>query len=86
MWRSKSSLMGSNTKWIDHSHGFGFPFIFGLVIFINEQRRILSQPATAWLEDQSADCAIVLTGGPFRIREGMDLLSQGKVKNSLFQV
>ena len=34
----------------------------------------------SWTEDRSADCAVVLTGGPGRIREGFDLLDQGWVK------
>jgi uncharacterized SAM-binding protein YcdF (DUF218 family) len=34
----------------------------------------------SWYEDQTADCGIVLTGGPGRIREGFDLLSQRAVQ------
>ena len=35
---------------------------------------------TSWTEDHSADCAVVLTGGPNRVREGFDLLAQHRVK------
>lgn len=58
-------------------------FILGLVFswfFYLESRKILAQEPTAWLEDHSADCAVVLTGGPQRVREGFDLLAQRRVK------
>ena len=35
---------------------------------------------TAWTEDHVADCAVVLTGGPYRVREGFDLLAQKRIK------
>lgn len=35
---------------------------------------------TSWREDVQADCAIVVTGGPGRVREGLDLLYRGAVK------
>ena len=38
------------------------------------------QTITAWDEDYKADCAVVLTGGAGRIREGLDLLSRGSVQ------
>lgn len=41
---------------------------------------VLSPPVNSWTEDQRADCAVVLTGGPGRIREGVDLLAQSSVK------
>lgn len=34
----------------------------------------------SWTEDQTADCAIVLTGGGGRIREGFDLLAHRDVR------
>jgi uncharacterized SAM-binding protein YcdF (DUF218 family) len=48
--------------------------------FGREYRRISGQPISAWTADISADCAVVLTGGPNRVREGLDLLSRGQVK------
>lgn len=45
-----------------------------------ESRQILQQEITAWTEDHRADCAVVLTGGPGRVREGLDLLAQNRVK------
>ena len=44
-----------------------------------EKKAISSEPISAWVEDHKADCAVVLTGGPGRVREGFDLLSQGQV-------
>jgi uncharacterized SAM-binding protein YcdF (DUF218 family) len=46
----------------------------------HEIRLILNQPVNSWTEDVSADCAVSLTGGPQRIREGLDLLSRHSVQ------
>lgn len=59
--------------------------IFAWIVFLSwaytrEVRLILRQPVTAWTEDISADCAVALTGGPQRIREGLDLLSRHSVQ------
>lgn len=53
-------------------------FVIGL--FGTEFNQITETPLTSWNEDQAADCAIVLTGGPGRVREGLDLLARGSVK------
>lgn len=45
-----------------------------------EKTMIEREPISAWTEDHKADCAVVLTGGPGRIREGFDLLAQGQVR------
>jgi uncharacterized SAM-binding protein YcdF (DUF218 family) len=47
--------------------------------FVHEVREIVLQPLSAWTEDVNADCAIALTGGPNRVREGFDLLSKRNV-------
>lgn len=47
---------------------------------VTNARDIRATPITAWTEDHRADCAIVLTGGPNRIRDGFDLLSQKMIK------
>lgn len=39
-----------------------------------------SQVFNTWTEDLTGDCAVVLTGGAQRLREGFDLLSQKRVK------
>lgn len=45
-----------------------------------ESQKILSQEVTAWTLDQKGDCGVVLTGSPGRVREGFDLLVQGRVR------
>ncbi len=48
--------------------------------FAREVNLILRQPVNSWTEDVSADCAVSLTGGPQRIREGLDLLARKAVQ------
>jgi len=45
-----------------------------------ESKVILQEPLTAWEKDHFSDCAIVLTGGPGRVREGFDMLAQGNAR------
>lgn len=45
-----------------------------------EMKEISRQPISAWTEQPQADCAVVLTGGPNRVNDGIDLLYQGLVK------
>ncbi len=59
----------------------GLVLIFLAVVFFREQQRIKTYfDINSWTGDQSADCAIVLTGGANRVREGFDLLSRRQVK------
>ncbi len=58
----------------------GFSILAAAWLFVHEARLILEQPITSWERDDTADCAIVLTGGPHRIREGVDLLAQKAVQ------
>ncbi len=58
----------------------GIAAIAALGIFVKEAYSILATDIQAWKTDQSGDCAVVLTGGPGRVREGLDLLAQGAVK------
>jgi uncharacterized SAM-binding protein YcdF (DUF218 family) len=48
-----------------------------------EYRKISTEPITSWDRDPSADCAVVLTGGPGRVREGLSLLSRNLVKKMI---
>ncbi len=48
--------------------------------FMREVRLVRAQTPNSWTEDVSADCAVVLTGGTNRIREGIDLLSRRAVQ------
>jgi uncharacterized SAM-binding protein YcdF (DUF218 family) len=59
--------------------GFLGAIILLTFIFTAEAKKILSQNLNSWTEDPVADCAVVLTGGPNRIREGFDLLSHRSV-------
>ena len=51
-----------------------------LFFFQKEADKILAQRPTAWELDHFSDCAIVLTGGRGRVREGFDLLTQKRIK------
>lgn len=62
---------------------FWFFLVLGGVIlyrFVNEYKRVQSEPMISWTKSQSADCAVVLTGGAGRVREGFDLLANQNVK------
>ncbi|PIS09855.1 MAG: YdcF family protein [Bdellovibrio sp. CG10_big_fil_rev_8_21_14_0_10_47_8] len=50
-----------------------------LIVFVKEYKNIRRQPVTSWTTDVSADCAVVLTGGANRVREGIDLLARKQV-------
>ena len=55
-------------------------FIVLYTLLESEKQKILSVPVNSWSEDHQADCALVLTGGPGRVREGFSLLSHRAVK------
>lgn len=58
----------------------GILFFFSLgFIFSRELNMLRSEPVNSWVVDQKADCAVVLTGGQGRVREGFDLLAQKQV-------
>lgn len=48
-------------------------------VFIDAYR-LRFQKVSSWMEDSKGDCAVVLTGGPGRVREGFDLLQRGDVR------
>lgn len=54
--------------------------VLSILKFKSHLDRIQAEKVTAWSQLTTADCAVVLTGGPGRIREGLDLLSQRRVK------
>ncbi len=57
--------------------------VIGLIVlyrFINEYQRVQNEPMISWTKSQTADCAVVLTGGAGRVREGFDLLVNQNVK------
>jgi uncharacterized SAM-binding protein YcdF (DUF218 family) len=55
--------------------------LFLCVRFYMEAKKIKSSTriVTAWKEDHRADCAVVLTGGVGRVRDGVDLLAQKQI-------
>lgn len=56
-------------------------FVLGFAVrLLREIQVVTSTPVNSWTRDVSADCAVVLTGGPGRVREGFDLLAEKKVK------
>lgn len=48
--------------------------------FTTEFNQIRKTPIDAWTRDQRADCAVVLTGGSGRVKEGMDLLARHAIR------
>ncbi len=54
--------------------------ILAVFLYTGEAKKILSQNVNSWSEDATGDCALVLTGGPNRIREGFDLLAHKSVQ------
>lgn len=80
MSKSKSSpaksSFGKKVRWMI----FGGVSALTATAFFFESRKILSEPITVWTQDPVADCAVVLTGGSNRVREGGDLLARGQVK------
>ncbi|MCE3009922.1 MAG: YdcF family protein [Proteobacteria bacterium] len=51
-----------------------------LIWFLAELDRVQSESITSWEKDPEADCAVVLTGGANRVREGVDLLAKRQIK------
>jgi uncharacterized SAM-binding protein YcdF (DUF218 family) len=49
-------------------------------VFVTEKNRIQATSLDLWSKTPRGDCAVVLTGGAHRIREGFDLLYLGQVK------
>lgn len=68
-------LAGSATFWVFILLGTLFSFKF-----YNEFKVIQSEPVQSWNKTSTADCAVVLTGGPGRVREGFDLLANQNIK------
>jgi uncharacterized SAM-binding protein YcdF (DUF218 family) len=52
----------------------------GGALLVRESRAVFKVAPNQWTQDQKADCAVVLTGGPGRVREGFALLAQRQVK------
>ncbi|KHD87069.1 MAG: hypothetical protein OM95_16485 [Bdellovibrio sp. ArHS] len=48
--------------------------------FYDEYQNVQRETVQSWLKTPAADCAVVLTGGAGRVREGFDLLANQNVK------
>ncbi len=64
---------------------FIFLFVFLAVLllaafFMKELQNVQSYKVNSWSENHHGDCAVVLTGGAGRIKEGIDLLSTRAVQ------
>jgi uncharacterized SAM-binding protein YcdF (DUF218 family) len=49
----------------------------------DETEKLLLEPIESWEKDSQGDCALVLTGGAGRLKEGFDLLVRGQVQKLL---
>ena len=57
------------------------PILAGIsYLYYREVKTLLETPIDAWESDATADCAVVLTGGPGRVKEGLDLLVRRQVQ------
>ncbi len=59
---------------------FYFFFLIGVSILTIHVKKIKDEPINVWSQITEADCAVVLTGAPGRIREGFELLQQKRIK------
>jgi len=55
-------------------------FFFGVYRVFVVYDQIVNEPILSWSHTSRGDCAVVLTGGGGRVREGFDLLSNHQVK------
>lgn len=65
------------------SRSFWLLLISGILVgyrYYQEYQKVQAEPVQSWLKTPTADCAVVLTGGPGRVREGFDLLANQNVK------
>lgn len=64
-----------------------FSIIFGAMTLVlltgfiyREYNNVISVKANSWVEDSTGDCAVVLTGGRGRVKEGFSLLSRKLIR------
>jgi uncharacterized SAM-binding protein YcdF (DUF218 family) len=74
-WLIAKRLLRSRVFWI--------LAIFSCLVayrFYDELLKVQKESVQSWSKTSTADCAVVLTGGPGRVREGFDLLANQRVK------
>lgn len=73
--RIAKSLLKSRSFW-------ALMFLSGVILyrFADEYQKVQSEQIQSWVKTPTADCAVVLTGGAGRVREGFDLLANQNVK------
>ncbi len=74
------SLPAANRKRALWAVGLLATLILGIIFFAREYKQIVREEVSSWKKDVTADCAVVLTGGSNRVREGFDLLSRGQIR------
>ncbi|WP_253720866.1 YdcF family protein [Bdellovibrio bacteriovorus] len=74
-WRIAKVLLRSRPFWV-------LLIFIGTVLyrFYDEYQNVQHETVQSWLKTPTADCAVVLTGGAGRVREGFDLLANQNVK------
>ncbi|WP_373999575.1 YdcF family protein [Bdellovibrio bacteriovorus] len=74
-WRIAKVLLRSRPFWV-------LLIFVGTVLyrFYDEYQNVQHETVQSWLKTPTADCAVVLTGGAGRVREGFDLLANQNVK------
>lgn len=73
--RIAKSLLKSRSFW-------ALLLLSGVVLyrFVDEYHKVQGEKIQSWTKTPAADCAVVLTGGAGRVREGFDLLANQNVK------
>lgn len=62
--------------------GVGFILLgLFLLLLVETHRRLQDEGMASWDTDTDADCALVLTGGPHRVREGFAMLARKQVRH-----
>ncbi|MGZ3768873.1 MAG: YdcF family protein [Bdellovibrio sp.] len=69
-------------KWLKAKSFWAILLLMAVVIYryYDEYQKVQSETVVSWQKTLTADCAVVLTGGPGRVREGFDLLANQKIK------
>ena len=74
-WRIARRFFKRPSFWI-----FLVLILFIFVRTVQEYINVQSETASSWKNTVQADCAVVLTGGAGRVREGFDLLANQNIK------